>query len=137
MDEDAIRELDRLRTNYRSKMVSKVYELEGEWQKYLRFNHENEFNEVYRITHNLSGTAGTYGYPGVGQLCRALVLYLDECMEQLTDLCQQTVSHRIETLIILACLEPCEPLLGGREIEEPVDTQWKKHKGHEALASFV
>ena len=125
MDEEFIKELDVLRTDYRKKMLKQVYALESHWQIFRQRKCSTALDDVYLIAHNLSGTAGTYGYPCVSQLCRALVLYIDDCRRDGLDLCKQTISHRIETLIILSCLESCEPLSSKDELQAYLSLDWK------------
>jgi len=125
MDELLLKEFDVLRTNYRKKMLKQVYALESRWQMFRQHKSADTIDAFYLILHNLSGTAGTYGYPCVSQLCRALVLYIDDCLRDDIELCKQTVSHRIETLIILSCLESCEPLSDKEDVQAFLTLDWK------------
>ena len=134
MDEKVLKEFDTLRNDYRKKMLEQVYKLESTWQCF-KHTKTDGLNEFYLIVHNLSGTAGTYGYPCVSQLCRALVLYIDDCHRDGIELCTQTVSHRIETLIILSCLESCTPLFDKEEMQIYLSRDWTRETpGRERVA---
>jgi|688.fasta_scaffold885515_2 HPt (histidine-containing phosphotransfer) domain-containing protein len=85
-----------LRRYYTSQLPDKVIAIDDAWRDYLENPEPDKLRVLFRQTHNLSGSAGTYGYKDISNIAKKLDKILrtnkslnDENKEQISTLITQ------------------------------------------------
>lgn len=71
--------LQELQKHYASALPAKIEEIGNLWESQKVNCSENTISEAIRLTHNLAGTAKTYGFSDLGELAKEIehqLLYL-------------------------------------------------------------
>lgn len=78
-EEDARAQLAELRNSFRPRLTERVQEIAAEWETVRPAATEpagtsepDRLRRLHRLAHSLAGTAGTFGFPAVGDAARIL-----------------------------------------------------------------
>lgn len=74
--------LEKLREDYKTKLPEKISELNGIYKKLTKSFSQEELKNFYIKVHNLHGTAGTFGYPELGEIAAQLEKLIKQSMER-------------------------------------------------------
>lgn len=84
-------ELSRLQRNYAKTALQTAKEIQRAFEAWLAEPTEDEFQILYTTSHQLTGTAGTYGYVRLSlvaeMLCESLDALSDEASKPSADAC--------------------------------------------------
>lgn len=72
MKQDRDQQLNDLKQYYLSKLPDKITAIELGWQEYLVKPDVEKLLVLYRQTHNMSGSAGTYGYKELSDIAKKI-----------------------------------------------------------------
>ena len=84
MDENIQKKLDALFMAYRKNLPSKISGIEMQWQEQIQHWDAIKFETLHRDVHSLCGSAGTYGYPGLGKAARQMEIFLKRLLGNAT-----------------------------------------------------
>jgi HPt (histidine-containing phosphotransfer) domain-containing protein len=65
-------QIAQLKQYYLSKLPSKIDAIESAWQDYLSDPTAEKMQTLYRQAHNMSGSAGTYGYKEISDIAKKM-----------------------------------------------------------------
>lgn len=78
MKQNIEQQLTALKQYYLSKLPGKIEAIEQAWLEYLNHPDHDNLQILYRQTHNMSGSAGTYGYKELGDTAKKIGKLLRE-----------------------------------------------------------
>ena len=103
--EELLLQLDLLTQEYKSKLKSKLCEIEQHWLAWKDHADKDAFDlsELHRIVHNLSGSSMTFGFHDIGKICREFDeilsnLYNRSTGYSITESDQNAIDSRIKEL---------------------------------------
>jgi HPt (histidine-containing phosphotransfer) domain-containing protein len=76
-----LRQLHQLKNYYVSQLPNKIAAMESAWQDYLQQPNHELLQVLYRQAHDLSGSAGTYGYKELNDVARRIDRLLREKLD--------------------------------------------------------
>lgn len=103
--------LDQLQQEFRSGLTTRLADIVFTWQHLqgqLESHKAVDWRPLYRQVHSLAGSAGTFGYEGVGDRARSLQLLLEPLTRQNREL-GQSDCHAIT--VAIQALEASIPTL--------------------------
>ena len=96
------REFEELRTEYRKSMPAKLDRIEALWELILKGMHDDtRLAQLKKELHTISGSAGTFGLPEVGNAARAA----EECLGEAADAAGLNEKQRTDFVRLLAELK--------------------------------
>ncbi|MBA2654674.1 MAG: Hpt domain-containing protein [Gammaproteobacteria bacterium] len=82
MKDDMEQQINELKEYYLNKLPDKIEAIETAWQEYLDESVIENLQVIYRQSHNMSGSAGLYGYKEIGDIAKKI----DKQLRQLPSL---------------------------------------------------
>lgn len=82
MDKDPQAKLQQLFIEYGKKLPEKIAEIDKLWQQLSQHWNKKDLDNLYRCTHTLTGSAGTYGYLEISNAARNIVNQLKKYLEK-------------------------------------------------------
>jgi HPt (histidine-containing phosphotransfer) domain-containing protein len=103
--DDLTRQLAELRAGYAQQLPSKVRTIEEAYEAFASQSWEPEAcTQAYRGAHSLAGSSGTYGFPDLGRVARALELVLKSSLERRGPLDETEKTQALELLATLKAM---------------------------------
>lgn len=92
--EEIQKKLDSLKENYTKKLPEKLETLDRCWAKIIEQKAEtDDYNLFYNVAHKLAGSATTFGFPEVSQICNQLQVDAQNLIEKKIPLTNETKSR--------------------------------------------
>jgi chemotaxis protein histidine kinase CheA len=96
------REFEELRAEYRASMPAKLDRIEALWELILKGMHDDtRLAQLKKELHTISGSAGTFGLPEVGNAARAA----EECLGEASDAASLSETQRSDFVRLLGDLK--------------------------------
>ncbi|MBQ0721913.1 MAG: response regulator, partial [Gammaproteobacteria bacterium] len=102
------KKLRQLQDQYIAQLPSNIDAINNAWLRTLNENDTEALDLLRQLAHNLTGSAGTFGFPDISVEARHIESDLRQLVDplNLTDLTKKTIANRLQHIVALAKRRP-------------------------------
>lgn len=105
MDCNVIDQIENIKNSYHSKISLQINELKSGWNSFCRSRQYSTLSDLYQLAHSLAGSAGIFGCPRTGVLCREMCDMLVESLDNIGLLHIELLAEQLDLIETVAMIE--------------------------------